>query len=102
LSADESAELLLLCDAELGGSTNDTGALVLTPFCVAVASESAVWSVHAFCDDSCACPLPPHPATQLPLLDWVWSDDCVVEASLEALDDAELLLLCDAELELPT
>jgi hypothetical protein len=28
--------------------------------------------------------------------------DWVVEALLEALDDAELLLLCDASLELPT
>jgi hypothetical protein len=43
LSADESAELLLLWVAELGGSTNDTGALAFVPFCVAVASESASW-----------------------------------------------------------
>jgi hypothetical protein len=101
LVADESALLLLLCVAELGGSTNDTGALVFTPFCVASASEYALWSVEAYCVLSWAWPEPPHPAEQLPLVDWVWSLLWVVEASLEALDVAELLLLCVAELALP-
>jgi hypothetical protein len=39
---------------------------------------------------------------QLELAVWVWSLYWLVEAVLEALDDAELLLLCDASLELPT
>jgi hypothetical protein len=38
-----------------------------------------------------AWPEPPHPATQLELLDWVWLADWVVEALFDAEDDAELL-----------
>jgi hypothetical protein len=50
---------------------------------------------------SCACPEPPHPAVQLPLLDWDWSLLWDVVASLDALDVPELSLLCVAELEPP-
>jgi hypothetical protein len=39
LLAEESAELLRLCEAELGGSTNSTGAFALVPVWSAVASE---------------------------------------------------------------
>jgi hypothetical protein len=57
--------------------------------------------VDAYWVLSCAWPEPPQPAVQLPLDDWVWSLVWVVDASLDALDDAELLLLCVAELEPP-
>jgi len=57
--------------------------------------------VDAYWVLSCAWPEPPHPAVQLELLDWDWSFDWDVDALLDALDDAELLLLCVAELEPP-
>jgi hypothetical protein len=39
--AEESAELSRLCEAELGGSANETGLLAFVPDCVAVPSDVA-------------------------------------------------------------
>jgi hypothetical protein len=101
--ASELAELLRDWVAELGPLVTSPvviaiGTLALTPFCLAFAVESALWSVDAYCDRSCAWPEPPQPATQLELLDWscvaLWS----VLAVFDADDVALLLLFCVAEL----
>ena len=55
----------------------------------------------ASCDRDWACPDPPQPARQLELLDCDWWADWLVEASFDAEESAELLLLCVAELEPP-
>jgi hypothetical protein len=44
-----------------------------------------LWSSH------CAWPEPPHPATQLELLDWDWLALWLVDAVFDAEDVAELL-----------
>jgi hypothetical protein len=79
LSADESAVLELVCVPA-----------TFTPAWVAYAEESADWVVSADWSADCACPEPPHPASQRLLLDWVWSGSWVVDASLDASDEAEL------------
>jgi hypothetical protein len=104
LDAEEVAELVLLCVAELDPPetlppATTTGTLAFTPFWSAFASEVASWLVDASCDDDCACPEPPQPTWQLELL----VCDCVafwvVFAVLDADELAVLLLLCVAELE---
>jgi len=57
--------------------------------CLALAADSADWSVEAHWPRACACPEPPQPAPQLSLLDWDWSAPWVVSASLYAFESAE-------------
>jgi hypothetical protein len=104
LVAEESAELLLFCVAELSPLVTDppatvTGTFALTAFWLALAVECAVWLVDASWDDDWACPEPPQPTWQLELLVWVWSAFWVVFAVLDADEVAALLAFWVAELE---
>src|SRR5205085_4562621 len=63
-----------------------TGTLALTAFWLASASDCASCSVVVCCSESCACPLPPQPTSQLELPPfWAWLLLCVVLALLLAL-----------------
>jgi len=104
LDADESAELLLFCVAELLPLVTDppltmTGTFALTAFWSALAVEVAVWLVDASWDDDWACPEPPQPVWQLELLDWDCEEFWVVFAVLDADEVAALLAFWVAELE---
>jgi hypothetical protein len=102
--AEEVAELLLFCVAELLPLVTlppeiVTGTFALTPFWSAFAVEWAVWLVEASWLDDCACPEPPHPYWQLELLVWDCDAFWVVLAVLDADELAVLLRFCEAELE---
>jgi hypothetical protein len=104
LVAEDVAELLLFCVAELLPLVTEppeivTGTFALTPFWSAFADELAVWLVEASWLDDCACPEPPHPNWQLELLVWDCDAFWVVLAVLDADELAVLLRFCEAELE---
>ena len=104
--ADESAELLLFCEAELEPSLTSppaiaVGVLAFTPFWSAHAEESASWLVLAFWKSACAWPEPPQPTPQLSLLVCVWSASWLVSAEFEASELAELSRVWFAELSPP-
>jgi len=94
--AEELAELLLFCVAELLPLVTDppatmTGTFALTACWSALASELAVWLVEASWDDDCTCPEPPQPTWQLELLVCDWDAFWVVLAVLDADEVAALL-----------
>jgi hypothetical protein len=102
LLAEESAELVLFCVAELFPLVTDppattTGTFALTAFWCASADESADWLVDASWLDDWYCPEPPQPTWQPELLVWVWLAFWVVSAELDADEVAALLAFCVAE-----